>query len=232
METPTLSVLLLSYFAFSLSVQVNGGLLKNLTQDDYKKENLTCQDYIPEQCYREMVDPSDKEPAESHNFTEIYGKNVSDEHQMIHNCQDLCNSGGYINGSFCRFFIYDKRNTNCTLWTDHLGEYEDGCVQLGGPRLPTPKTPQDCLNVTKDPHGGCEKFREGNCIFQGSLLDHLRDITDPDICQQACNHSPSCNYFVHDKDTQDCALLDSPHRTCHWMRGPVVPPYKGCYEVN
>merc|ERR1712212_545830 len=56
MGGPTLSVLLLSYFAYFLSVQVNGGLLKNLSQDDPEKANLTCQDYIPEQCYWEQID--------------------------------------------------------------------------------------------------------------------------------------------------------------------------------
>ena len=47
-------------------------------------------------------------------------------------------------------------------------------------------------------------------------------------CQLACEHLPKCEYFVYDKDSGDCELLNAPKRTCDILRGPHTPNYEQC----
>ena len=41
-------------------------------------------------------------------------------------------------------------------------------------------------------------YREMQCVFAGTLLDHLTDIFSPDSCQIACEHYTGCEYFSYD----------------------------------
>ena len=48
----------------------------------------------------------------------------------------------------------------------------------------------------------------------------------------ACEHLPNCDYFVYDKDSQDCELLNAPTRKCDILRGPPTPSYDECKKVT
>ena len=69
-----------------------------------------------------------------------------------------------------------------------------------------------------------QAFKDGYCMFEGNLLEHLNSIPDEKICQLACEHIPSCQYYVYDKILKDCQLLDSDKRQCDLIRGSKASP--------
>ena len=56
-------------------------------------------------------------------------------------------------------------------------------------------------------------------MFEGNLLEHLNSIPSEDTCQLACNHVPSCQYYIWDNVQNDCQLLDSDARQCDMIKG-------------
>merc|ERR1719495_2266164 len=66
----------------------------------------------------------------------------------------------------------------------------------------------------------CKAVREGGCMFESNLLDHLNNVADEKTCQMACQHIHGCEFFVWDKFTKDCEILDGSARQCDLIRIP------------
>ena len=61
-------------------------------------------------------------------------------------------------------------------------------------------------------------YRQGYCMFEGNLMEHLNKIKDERTCQLACQNVPGCKYYIYDIDTKDCQLLDSSSRNCDLIK--------------
>ena len=59
-------------------------------------------------------------------------------------------------------------------------------------------------------------------------MDNAIDIPSATACQVLCQIYPLCNYFVYNKDEQNCQELSSPGRTCDLIRGPPTPTLDEC----
>ena len=74
-----------------------------------------------------------------------------------------------------------------------------------------------------------QDFKQGYCLFEGNLLDHLNFVPEETMCQMACQHISGCQYYVFDKNLKDCMLLDSESRHCDLIRGKKDSPnYDTC----
>merc|ERR550517_2023962 len=157
---------------------------------------IDCTDYLVDQCSHPSKDTPQVEVI--HNVT-------------MNNCQFFCND---IYGANCTFFIADQRQNICDIWTIKPEDYEKDCVKHEGP-VGKDKDLDKCKNNVKD----CNAFREGYCMFEGNLLEHLNSIKDEETCQLACQHVPSCKYYIYDNKQNDCQLLDSDSRQCDLVKG-------------
>merc|ERR1712168_1096470 len=139
----------------------------------------------------------------------------------IESCQFFCNT---VYSHNCTFFIKDNKQDVCEIWSLPESEYETSCVKKEGPKLPA-KGDSTCEKAKDD----CVGFKQGYCLFEGNLLDHLNSITSETTCQMACQHVPSCQYYIYDTHTSDCMLLDSSSRQCDILRGSKDSPnYNTC----
>ena len=78
-----------------------------------------------------------------------------------------------------------------------------------------------------------QKFTEGYCNYEGSLLENLGMIKTADQCQLACEFNDNCNYFVYNYEQNNCQLLKSSERTCDLIRGPATPTYaEACIDLE
>ena len=70
-----------------------------------------------------------------------------------------------------------------------------------------------------------------NCVFTGTLLEHLTNIISPDSCQLACKHYQGCEYFFYDSKQNNCELRLSGDRECDFVRGaPSQMEFKKCVK--
>ena len=168
---------------------------------------------------------------------------------VIHNtdpgkCQSYCD---IVQSNNCTFFIFDMRQNSCEIWTISKEDYEKNCIKREGPVNPNrndkscSKLANPCVVSVNFPIFwlchlcqlatliSLQDFKEGSCMFEGSLLEHLSLITDEDSCQAACQHVPACQYYIYDTNTKDCQLLDSSNRQCDLIRGSRNgPDYRKC----
>ena len=68
----------------------------------------------------------------------------------------------------------------------------------------------DCIFV--------QGYRQGYCMFEGNLMEHLNEIKDEQTCQLACQNVPGCKYYIYDIDIKDCQLLNSSSRNCDLIK--------------
>merc|ERR1719228_2096049 len=134
--------------------------------------------------------------------------------EVIHNadvsqCAFFCNVIYKDGDDKCQFYILDAKQKICEIWKISMDTYQTGCTKHEGPVGDTKdNTAAKCKRpdpAAKD----CKAAREGGCLFEGNLMEHLNDITSEAICQQACQHVPSCAYYIWDSSNHDCELLDS-----------------------
>lgn len=59
----------------------------------------------------------------------------------------------------------------------------------------------------------------------------FRDIANVGYCQMICLHSHSCYYFLYDKETKGCTLLNSREMFCNVFTGSPRPDGKTGCEV-
>ena len=59
-------------------------------------------------------------------------------------------------------------------------------------------------------------------------MDNLQFIQNEIICQFACNLEPECDYFVYDKEQQNCELIHGQKVECDLMIGPPDPLIRSC----
>jgi len=140
-------------------------------------------------------------------------------------CQQICRE---VYPSRCKFFIYDREDELCELYSIDEQLYVDSCKRTAG-------TPQPPLAECKESNDPCTKFTEGYCIYEGDQLENAKNITDPETCQLLCQvysnpDTKSCAYFDYNVDEQNCQLLSSPSRTCDLIRGPPTPTMKECSD--
>merc|ERR1719187_2393036 len=147
--------------------------------------------------------------------------------EVIHNA-NATDCSWYCNTAYadkCKFFVSDEAQNLCEIWIVKPADYNKGCSKHAGPRGDDKTNVKTC--VTNSPFAAahdCQGVKQGSCMFEGNLLDHLNDITSEDICQQACQHVPGCKYYVFDSSKVnptskppvggDCELLDSDSRQC------------------
>jgi len=158
--------------------------------------DIDCTDYLVDQCFHPSQDSPQVEVL--HNVT-------------MDDCQFFCNE---IYKDNCTFFISDKRQNLCEIWTIAAGDYEKDCVKHEGP-----VGKEGDLAICKDNTKDCNAFREGYCMFEGNLLEHLNSIMNEETCQLACQHVRSCQYYVWDSVQHDCQLLDSDAKQCDMVKG-------------
>ena len=73
-----------------------------------------------------------------------------------------------------------------------------------------------------------QRFTEGYCRFEGSLMENFENIPNEETCQRFCHLSPICKYFIYNKREKVCEILDDDHRQCDTIRGPPSPGYQEC----
>merc|ERR1719295_346926 len=144
--------------------------------------------------------------------------------EVIHNadvsqCAFFCNTIYATGADNCKFYILDAKQKICEIWKISMDDYQKGCTKHEGP---VGDTKDNTAAKCKVPATGtdCKAVREGGCMFEGNLMEHLNDIKDEETCQQACQHIPNCKYYIWDssnvKNGQqqpgDCELLDSDKR--------------------
>merc|ERR1719394_845065 len=161
--------------------------------------------------------------------------------EVIHNadasqCAFFCNTI-YANGDDkCKFYIVDDKQKICEIWKIAMDDYQKGCTKHEGP---VGDDKDNTAEKCKVPPTGkdCKAVREGGCMFEGNLMEHLNDIPSEDFCQKACQHIPLCKYYIWDssnvKNGQqqpgDCELLDSDKRQCDLIilpAGAEIQEYK------
>ena len=59
-------------------------------------------------------------------------------------------------------------------------------------------------------------------------MDNLQFIQNEIVCQFACNLEPECDYFVYDKEQQNCELIHGQKVECDLMIGPPDPLIRSC----
>merc|ERR1711994_61574 len=82
-----------------------------------------------------------------------------------------------------------------------MGKYVENCTKHEGPLSPVVQPSGIGKDCDKDE---CNGYKQGYCMFEGNLMEHLNDIKDEATCQLACNHVPGCKYYIYDKDEKDC----------------------------
>lgn len=74
-----------------------------------------------------------------------------------------------------------------------------------------------------------QTFLEGNCRYDGDLIQHLDNLPSVEMCQLECTvHFSFCKYFVYDTKNEGCELLNSDRRSCNDIRGPPIPTFDEC----
>jgi len=167
-----------------------------------------CAKFTSGECYKGTS--SDEFPFETYN-----PEKSSDGSE----CRMFCET---FYKSFCKFYIYDRRLNQCQFWNVDKDKYLSTCNLQGGPKS---KTQDDCQ--TND----CVKFTNEECIYEGSVLETFRFISTPDICQEICNYSENCKYYVHDKKGEECKTFDSDKFNCDMVKadtGAADADYKKC----
>jgi hypothetical protein len=59
-------------------------------------------------------------------------------------------------------------------------------------------------------------------------LEHLDGLATEDQCQLACLFHRDCQYFVYNRDIEECELHDSEKRNCNVIKGPPSPTLEEC----
>jgi len=141
-------------------------------------------------------------------------------------CQDWCN--GSYEGD-CRFYEFDMKKLQCSLYRNHFEELYGTCQIIGGPIAPPI---QNCtaLPESSDP---CNMYLSGDCDYTGKeILPPLPEIKSADDCSQLCNtNGDACKYFLYDDSEQKgiCTLLDDAKvDDCDTLRGPPKPTKEQC----
>jgi len=128
-------------------------------------------------------------------------------------CQEFCD---IIYKKFCKFYIYDRRQNLCTLWNVDSDKYLNTCKLHGGPK----STKQDaCETKAKDPKNPkCIDFTNEMCIYEGQILETFRYIDDESTCQDICDYSEICKYYVYDSENKECETYDKDSFNCDMVK--------------
>merc|ERR1712126_577228 len=155
-----------------------------------------CRDVVVDQC----IDGLDAEG--------LYEKVTGVDVEM---CQKYCNE---IYKDNCTFFIHDDKRVVCQLWTIDQADYTKTCNVHAGPVNATGCDTDEAK--TADP---CLNFQSQYCMFKGDLLEHMDDIKDVETCRLACSFYDMCEYYIWNKQNQECTFLTSGERECDNLRG-------------
>jgi len=183
----------------------------NLKDDTYTGKD--CDKFVVDQCER---------PKGKDNFAfETVNTETADDCQFY--CDTIYNNKATDpKVQKCKFFVFDRRQNLCELWKITKEEYEGTCHKKGGP-----KNAADVKTAcAKD---ACYKFKNEYCILEGGILEHFSEIPNEETCQKACDHLPTCKFYMYDASTQDCELRDSDKFNCDMVRGtPDATGYDKC----
>lgn len=121
----------------------------------------------------------------------------------------------------CTFFIYNKTDGSCGLTTQSFKQYTDSCLEIGGPSEPIVS---ECIDEI-DP---CNIYIEGECAYEGDLLDTFPDIPNAAACQVASQPMTLDQYFLYTEEDRMCYLVDSSRQICKVTYGPPEPSFSEC----
>jgi len=149
-----------------------------------------------------------------------------DENQILDTLSDISNEDCQFacretyKGE-CIFFMYNETGGSCVLTAQSFKQYTDSCLEIGGPSEPIIS---ECIDDT-DP---CNMYIEGECAYEGDLLDTFPDIPNAAACQVASQPMTIDEYFLYTEEDRMCYLVDSSRKICKVRYGPPEPSSSEC----
>lgn len=144
-----------------------------------------------------------------------------DEVEDQPSCQTLCHL--FADSENCKSYLYNAEQKKCQIYRTDMITYFQTCKQVAGPKDPNP---QKCIEAD-DP---CKNFLRESCQYSGDVLEFF-EATDVDMCQQLCAITAKCNYFILDKETSECKLMNTNSEpNCDAALGPLSPNYADVEE--
>ena len=81
----------------------------------------------------------------------------------------------------------------------------------------------------------CDQFIEEDCTYHGRTIIVTQEglVTSATDCQELCLNNESgmiagCDYWLFDRRTEICTLLDSRERSCNGISGRQTPAIDNC----
>ena len=94
---------------------------------------------------------------------------------------------------------------------------------------------KECLN--NHDSTSCDQFVEEDCKYNGNTIINTQEglVTNPTDCQELCLNNESgipvgCEYWLYDRNTEICTLLDSDLKSCGGVGGHQTPKIEDCFN--
>jgi len=123
----------------------------------------------------------------------------------------------------CNFYRFNRQAKECTLLTSRN---KSMCNITAAP---VEKQTSTCLTSLQP----CDDQSEEECEYTGNDVTRLEGmVSSHNACQEICQGSPSCKYWIYNTMEMTCILKREGTRICNVYGGPKDPSYEECQVLE